>query len=126
MITRQKIQTVQEKIKMAIAQIEKEENVKISFGTRSFNDAEYTTKMTVRTVAKDQSTMKAVGSVNKLQSQMLGFQDNIIGKTFTNGNGIHTIVEFKTRNRKYPIITQCTNGISYKLSTEQVKKYLSI
>jgi hypothetical protein len=124
MITRQKIRTVQEKIQRAIAEIEKEEQVKISFGTRSFNNAEYSTKMTVKTVAKDKSTMKAVGSVNKVMSQSYGFDENIIGKQFTNGNGTHTIIEFKTRNRKYPIITECSNGGRYKLSVGQVKMYL--
>ena len=39
MITKQKINIVQERIKEAIAQIEREEDVTISFGSRSYNNS---------------------------------------------------------------------------------------
>lgn len=122
MITREKIRTVQDKIKMAIAQIEREEEVSISFGSRSFNNSMYSTKMTVKTIAKDESTMVAVGNVNSRMSQSYGFEGNIIGKTFVSNGSTHTITEFKTRNRKYPIITQSSNGGSYKHTVEQIKR----
>jgi hypothetical protein len=64
MITKQKIQTVQEKIKQAIAKIEQEEQVSIKFGNRSYNNSMYSTKMTVTTTAQDNSTVQAVDSVN--------------------------------------------------------------
>jgi hypothetical protein len=125
MITSSKINSVQEKIKLAISQIEKEEQVKINFGTCSYNNKEYTTRMKVTTLAKDEVTMVAVGSVNGRISQRYGFQENIIGKSFTNKRGTHTIVEFKTTNRNYPIITNCTDGKSYKMSPSQVKMYFN-
>jgi hypothetical protein len=126
MITVEKIQTVQDKIKRAIAQIEQEENVKISFGNRSYNKKEYTTKMTVKTLAVDQSTMEAVGRVNKQMSQRYGFSENIIGKKFMSTSGELTIAEFKTRNRKYPIITTSEDGRSFKHTVEQIKLRLRI
>ena len=125
MITSTKINTVQEKIKLAITQIEKEEQVKINFGTCSYTNKDYTTRMKVTTLAKDQATMSAVGNVNTMMSKRYGFQENIIGKTFTNKRGTHTITEFKTSNRKYPIITTCSNGKSYKMSPTQVKMYFN-
>ena len=80
MITASKINTVQEKIKMAIAQIEKEEQVKINFGTCSYTNKDYTTRMKVTTLAKDKATMSAVGNVNTMVSKRYGFQENIIGR----------------------------------------------
>ncbi len=126
MITVEKIQTVQDKIKLAIAQIEREENVKISFGNRSYNKKEYTTKMSVKTLAVDQSTMEAVGTVNKQMSQRYGFSENIIGKKFMSTSGELTISEFKTRNRKFPIITTNESGNSFKHTVEQIKLRLQI
>jgi DNA-binding MurR/RpiR family transcriptional regulator len=41
MINEIKIKSIQEKIKKALALIEKEENVKIGFGSISFNVAQY-------------------------------------------------------------------------------------
>ena len=123
MITASKINTVQEKIKMAIAQIEKEEQVKINFGTCSYTNKDYTTRMKVTTLAKDKATMSAVGNVNTMVSKRYGFQENIIGKSFTNKTGTHTVVEFKTSNRKYPVITECSNGKRYKMSPSQLKMY---
>lgn len=125
MITSSKINSVQEKIKLAIAKIEKEEQVKINFGTCSYNNKEYTTRMKVTTLAKDEVTMSAVGNVNTMVSKRYGFQENIIGKSFTNKRGTHTIVEFKTSNRNYPIITECTDGKRYKMAPSQVRMYFN-
>ena len=52
MINESKINQVQNKIKAAIAQIEREENVKIYFGSVSYTKAFYGTKMTVKTLEK--------------------------------------------------------------------------
>jgi hypothetical protein len=126
MITKQKIQTVQEKIKQAIAKIEQEEQVSIKFGNRSYNNSMYSTKMTVTTTAQDNSTVQAVDSVNTRMSQSYGFTENIIGKKFMSTSGELTISEFKTRNRKYPIITTSEDGRSFKHTVEQIKLRLRI
>jgi hypothetical protein len=124
MITRTKIRTIQDKIQRAIAEIEKEEDVEISFGSRRFDSSMYSTKMTVKTTAQDESTVIAVDSVNTRMSQSYGFSENIIGKTFTINGNRHIITEFKTRNRKYPIITQ-SNGRGYKHTTSQIKTHIA-
>ena len=127
MITRQKIQTIQDKIKRAIEQIEQEEQVSISFGTRSYDNAKYTTKMTVKTTAEDENTVVAVTNVDTRMSRSYGFSENIIGKTFIGGRTgqVHTIIEFKTRNRKYPIISTCgVTGQSFKHTVSQIENHL--
>jgi len=52
MIDEAKIKKVQDRIKAAILKIEAEENIKIDFGTVSYNKAFYTSKMIVKTLEK--------------------------------------------------------------------------
>jgi len=78
MITREKILQIQNKIKEAIAQIEKDENVKIDFGTLSFNPQKYSTSMTVSTLDKSER----VESVLERTCRSIGFTQNVIGMCF--------------------------------------------
>jgi hypothetical protein len=121
MIDRTKVRRIQEKIQNAIAQIEKEENVSIEFGTRTFSETQYTTKMTVKSTATDTKTIKAVESENELLSKSYGFNKNIIGEKFTIQGKSLEVKSFKTRNRKYPIIAETIDGRSFKLSPAQIK-----
>ena len=54
MIDESKIKSVQDKIKAAIAQIEKDEQVKIEFGSCRYNSAYYNTTMKVTTLVKSE------------------------------------------------------------------------
>lgn len=121
MITSTKINSVQAKIKAAIAQIAREENVDITFGSCRYDSTKYNTTMTVKTKV----ITERVISVNDNISKMLGFDSNIIGKTFTTRNGTFVVTDIKTRNRTYPIIAEC-GGKSYKLSVDQVKRNLLV
>ena len=120
MITDSKINKVQAKIKKAIAEIAATENVSITFGGISYNSAYYTTQMKVTTLEKNQKVTNVYEGVCK----GLGFTQNIIGMSFTGTNGTYIITEIKTRNRKYPIIAESSNGKSYKFSVPSVKKSL--
>jgi hypothetical protein len=121
MIDENKIKKIQDKIKLAILQIEAEENVKIDFGTISYNKAFYTSKMTVKTLEKTE----AVGDVYKAICRRLGFTQNIIGMRFNGTNGVYEIVDIKTKNRTYPIIAKQVSGIkTYKYSVDQIKRLI--
>ena len=118
MIDEVKIKKVQDRLKAAILQIEAEENVKIDFGSITYNKAFYASKMTVRTLEKTE----AVGDVYKAICRRLGFTQNIIGMRFHGTNGIYEIVDIKTKNRTYPIIAKSLTGAKmYKYSVNQVK-----
>jgi uncharacterized Zn finger protein len=119
MITSTKINSVQAKIKAAIAQIAREENVDISFGSCRYDSAKYNTTMTVKTKVITDSVV----SVNDRTSKMLGFDSNVIGRVMTVNGKTFTITDIKTRNRTYPIIAEF-EGKSYKLSVPQVKRGL--
>ena len=121
MINETKIKKIQDKLKLAILQIEKEENVKIDFGSISYNKAFYTSKMTVKTLEKTE----AVGDVYKAICRRLGFTQNIIGMQFSGTNGVYEIVDIKTKNRTYPIIAKQVSGLkTYKYSVDQIKRLI--
>jgi hypothetical protein len=121
MITAEKINKVQDKIKAAILKIQQEENVKIKFGTCRYNDVSYKSTMEVISTAKNEKTQKATNNQNLVLSKQYGFDFNIIGKKVRMNNGMGIITEFKTRNRKYPIIVD-VNGKSYKMDIFTAKR----
>jgi Cdc6-like AAA superfamily ATPase len=121
MINESKIKTIQDKIKAAILKIEAEENIKIDFGTISYNKAFYTSKITVKTLEKTED----VSDVYKTICRRLGFTQNIIGMRFHGTNGIYEIVDIKTKNRTYPIIAKSlTSDKMYKYSVAQIKNLI--
>ena len=119
MITSEKINSVQAKIKAAIAQIEREENVKISFGSCRYDSSKYSSTMSVKT----NEINDKVNLANERTCKMLGLDTNVIGKLVKIGAKTFVVTDIKTRNRTYPIIAEC-EGKSYKLSVDQVKRGL--
>lgn len=121
MIDTDKINKIQSKIKLALEKIEKDENVKISFGNCSYNAAYYKSGMKVSSLDDNEK----VDNVFLKVSQRLGFTQNIIGMTFTGVTcGEVTITDIKLRSPKFPILGVNKQGKSYKFTTEQVKRYI--
>lgn len=121
MITREKVLQVQNKIKEAIAQIEKDENIKIDFGSLSFNPQRYSTSMTVSTLEKSEK----VESVLERTCRSIGFTQNVIGMSFDFRGDKYEITDIKTKNRKYPVIaTETRTKKSYKFSVDTIKRLL--
>ena len=121
MITESKIRSIQKRIKEALSEIEKEENVKIDFSSISYNVAKYSTTMSVTTLDKNDK----VDNIFKSICKSLGFTQNIIGMQFYGTNGIYEITDIKTKNRKYPVIAKSvSNGVSYKFSVEHIKRLI--
>jgi hypothetical protein len=121
MINPAKIDSIQKKIKEALSKIEKEENVKISFGNCTYNAAYFKSMMSVHTV----ESSKKIDKVYEVLSKRMGFTQNIIGLKFTGSTcGEVTITEIKTKNRKFPIIGVTNDNKSYKFTVEQVKGYM--
>lgn len=124
MITSEKINTIQRKVKAALAEIEREENVKIDFGSCSYTAAYYNTKMVVTTKEKNE---KVEGIYERL-SKSYGFTQNIIGMSFDirgkSGSVRVTVEKFNTRSPKLPVMGKGSDGLMYKFTTEQTKRYL--
>lgn len=116
MITKDKIITIQNKIKAAISKIEADENVTIEFGNIRFNTASYTSNMTIKTNEKSE----AVSNSLLLVCRKLGFTQNIIGMKFIGRNGEYEIIDIKPKNFKYPVIAKNSKG-TYKFSVKYIK-----
>jgi hypothetical protein len=123
MITTTKIDKVQKEIKIALAKIEKANKVNINFGRVTYNDINYGTRMTVTTSEKSKAVNKAKGSENLMLSRSYGFDKNIVGETFVSNGRTFEVTQFKTRNRKYPIIAT-TQGKGYKFEASVVKRLM--
>jgi hypothetical protein len=119
MITESKIKKVQDKIKAAIAKIEKEENVSIGFSSIKYNSAYYSTTMKVLTTEK----CEKVSSVYESICRQLGFTQNVVGMKFQGNSGEMTIIDIKTKNRKYPVIAEGKTG-TYKYSVDHIKRLI--
>lgn len=116
-----KIATIQLKIKQAIANIEKEENVKISFGNISYNSAYYTSKIKVTSLDETPEVKRVL----KSECTLIGLPQNVIGMKFKKGQDIFEISEIKLRNTKYPVIAKNeTNGKFFKFTVPSIKLYI--
>ena len=120
MINESKIRQIQEKIKQAIADIEKEENVKIEFGSIRYSPVHYSTQLTVKSLEKNEMVDKVLLSTCK----RLGFTQNIIGMQFHGRNGVYTITEIKVKNFKYPVIAKGPDEKYYKYSVDHIKRLI--
>jgi hypothetical protein len=92
MITREKVLSIQEKIKQVISEIELEENVKIDFGGISFNPQKYSTSMIVTTLEKSEK----VESIMERTCRLIGFTQNVIGMTFDFKGDKYEVTDIKT------------------------------
>lgn len=121
MITDSKIKKVQNKIKAAIAEIEKEENVSINFSSCRYNSAYYTSTMKVITLDKTEKVKGVYESI----CRRLGFTQDVVGMKFMGKTGvIMEIIDIKTRNSKYPVIAKTSDGKQYKYAVSQIKRYI--
>jgi hypothetical protein len=119
MMTKERMRQIQNKIKLFLKKIERDENVTIDFGPSKQRYFEYSNRMTVK------STLTPIqkSSEDDKLSKQLGFTQNIIGEEFKSRTGkIYSIVEIRPRNRKYPIIGKSRTGRLYKFPTSHVKE----
>lgn len=113
-----KIELVLHKLKSFISEIEKSDNVKIEL-TASYNPAIFNVSLK----GVDLSMVDAINKSNLILSKRFGFTQNIIGFDFKSGkdNTTFKVVEFKPKNRKYPIIAKnLSNNKNYKFSSRYV------
>ena len=114
-----KIERLERKIKSAVAEIEKEEEVKIEFKGGRYDSVSYTPKFVITEVSQSKEVQELHTRKNYNLSIRYGFNGNIVGMTF---NGV-TITGFATRNRKYPVL-YTKGGGKYKASAAQIKRMI--
>ena len=120
MITKESVQRIQSKIKLAIASIEKEENIKIDFGITKSTPTNFVSQIHVNSL--DSKDSLEVSNLYLEMSKRLGFSQNIIGLKFATEKGHREVIDIKLKNRKYPIIVKTLDGRQYKYSTDGIKR----
>lgn len=116
---RKRVEYLVQKVKSALAEIEKSENVVINLGNIKYSAVEFNSSIKLT----DKSDPQLLDKSNKSKSSRYGFAQNIVGYKFVGNSGKEfTITEFKTRNTKYPIIGVDSQGKSYKFEKDFVMK----
>jgi len=95
----------------------KELGLEVTRGHTTFGDAEMSTKFTFSVVAR-KTEAKAD------ESEMLGFDRNILGMTFVQGRTTYTITDIHMRKPKFPIIAKTANGKAFKFTPSAVARNL--
>ncbi len=115
----EKLQSILDKLKKCFDEIEKSDNVKIEFGNISHTPSIFT--LSIKGI--DLSKTDDINRRNLEMSKHLGFTQNIIGFEFRSikDNSLFKIVEFKPRNRTYPIIAMnMSNNKMFKFAPKYV------
>lgn len=121
-MNRDKVKSVHDKINRALRQIEIEEGVSIKFSTCRYDNTKYTSRMEVHS-----NDLRITESKFLTLSRKIGFSENIVGKSFSDNKGnTYTINDIKDRSPKYPVIASCSDGRSYKFTTADIKRRLSL
>lgn len=86
----------------------------ISLGNMNFSGGEFRSQLTAKVKTAGNPKFEAE---QKLHSSMLGYADNIVGKTFHQNGKTFTVSSLEINRPKYPIVAKCKeDGKSYKFS----------
>lgn len=119
-----RIDAINQKVLKALEQVAEEENVEFSFKGSRYSDTCYDSTLTVTSLSKDAKQLQE--KEDEDFSRLLGFSENIVGKTFENGRSVFTITKLNLNRPKYPISASNQNGTSYKFPVDSVKRALSL
>lgn len=119
---RQNIRQINSEIESALASIAKKYGVELSVGNTRFTSSNFSTKIEVATIASNGTVMtKEALDFNRYRS-LKGIQLNL-GDSFQRNGKTYTVVGYKPRSHKYPVLASCSDGKTYKLPINLVNSY---
>jgi hypothetical protein len=122
MLTNEKVERINKRIKSLLEEIESDENVDIDFVLS--NTGDHLEKRFLISMTSTKDTRKSIELETKL-CKRVGFTNNIISREFTYKGSNMIVTSIKPRNSRYPVIVRNTdNGKSYKFPVEYTKKIL--
>lgn len=113
-----KIERIIEDINLALASVEDKHKILFDLGNCSFDAQKFTLKLS--SFIQEDGVEDAAYAEFLLLAHFYGFKKEDYGKTFIMNEKSYKIVGLKKSNRKYPVILDCSDGKSYKMSTEMV------
>ena len=123
MITTQLIRIINADVQKALEAVAQKHGVKISLGSTSYSEAEYTTKLKVQSPQAD----KIKGEESKQYAHLLGLPEDVIGRKFNLQGGEYEVTRLDLAKPKNPvIIKKAGTDKTYKISVETLKKAANI
>lgn len=119
MIDKTIAKNIQAECELALQKVAEKYGVTISGHGGTISENEFIMKLKV-----EQANVKK--QYSETTFSILGLPTDIIGRTFVSNGLTHTITEISKRAPKYPIITQASNGKSYKFTVDSIKKSLKL
>lgn len=111
--------------KSAVAELEKQYDIKIGIGRISYDNKGFSTKMNVVKVADGNSEKSMDQAMYETHCKEFGLTLNDYGKRVDVGDGyVGRIVSIIPRSYKYPIIVETLGGKQFKTSARSVLKEL--
>jgi len=111
--------TMRTNIQFDLDKIADKYGISLRLGNISYQNYSFTSKIEGKILKGSANIEKE--EFAKLASEY-GFKPEDYGATFRSGGKVHTIYAIKTRNRKYPILTKCSDGKGYKFEAMRVLK----
>jgi hypothetical protein len=122
---RKKVKQIREALNdVDFSEIEKIFGVKVKFNGASFSSSNVVFKVELSEVTDGEVQTPEVVAF-KTNAAFYGLSPEDLGAEFKHGRKKYKIVGLKTRNRKFPIIAEDSNGNRYKMPADLVKESLS-
>ena len=120
-INKQNLQIIREKINKALSDVGQEIGLNIKLGNISYSPSGFNAKVEAELISKGEKAKEADQEKNELLSMSIGFDKNIVGRTFAKAGSNYEIVDIKPRSTKFPVIAKKSDGTRYKFPVSLVK-----
>jgi len=116
MIDRTTLRLMRQEIEEAVQQVAQKFNVNIEAGNASFSSDNATLKLAISTIDASGNVLTKEAQAFETYAPMYGITKKL-GETFETHQGIYTLVGFKPKSKKYPILATNAKGKTYKFPT---------
>lgn len=118
------VKRLRDEIDAALASISSKYGIEISAGNATFTSSNVTFKVQAAVVAESGMVMSKSVSDFNMYARMNGLRASI-GDTFNHQGRMYTVVGWKARARKNPVMVEC-NGKSFRAPIELINRQLSV
>lgn len=110
-------------LEAVLAEFAAKRGIELTIGNIQFEDNLFTTKLTGGIVNAD-GINKADKENWDLNCRFAGCTSDDFGKSFVFEGKIHTIVGWRSKSKKYPVICDCENGRTVCFTTDLISSLL--
>jgi hypothetical protein len=108
----------------ALQALARKYGVDVSTGSGSYNDSNFTFKITAAVKSSDGTAITREAQAFKANARWIGLQESDLGRSFTSRGKTFTITGYNTRAKRMPILAKDENGKGFKFEVDTVKMLL--